>query len=162
MGTHPLLGRRAVRRRVTAVALFARLAVSGAQDCPSVDALRNYRPPEATRVFAMDGSLLADLSPERRVVVELDEVPPTVSNGFVAVEDRRFWQHGGVDHARRGRAVWRNVTSLSMAEGFSTITMQLPRNIFPDELPRSDKLRRKLCEVRSPARSRTRSASARS
>jgi penicillin-binding protein 1A len=113
-----------------------------------VEALRSYRPPEASRVYAADGSLVADLSPERRVVVELNEVPPTVSNGFVAVEDRRFWEHGGVDLRGAARATWRNITSLSLAEGFSTITMQLPRNLFPDQLPRSDKLRRKLCELR--------------
>ncbi|HEX2167240.1 MAG TPA: transglycosylase domain-containing protein, partial [Longimicrobiales bacterium] len=119
-----------------------------AQDCPGIEALHHFEPAQATRVYAGDGSLLADLSPERRVVVELDDVPPTVSNGFVAVEDRRFWQHEGVDLRGVGRAVWRNITSLSLSEGFSTITMQLARNVFPDELPRSDKLRRKFCEVR--------------
>jgi penicillin-binding protein 1A len=123
-----------------------------AQDCPSVEALRQYRPAEATRVYASDGSLLADLSPERRVVVDLDDVPPTVSNGFVAVEDRRFWQHEGVDMRGVGRAAWRNITSLSLSEGFSTITMQLARNVFPDELPRSEKLRRKICEIRLAGR----------
>ena len=119
-----------------------------AQECPSIEALREYRPAEATRVFAANGSLLADLSPERRVVIDLEAIPPTVSNGFVAVEDRRFWQHEGVDMRGAGRAVWRNITSLSLSEGFSTITMQLARNVFPAELPRSDKLRRKLCEIR--------------
>lgn len=119
-----------------------------AQQCPSVDALRNYRPPEASRVYAADGSLITDLSPERRVVVELNEVPPTIWNGFVAVEDRRFWEHDGVDLRGAARATWRNLTSLSFDEGFSTITMQLPRNVFPDQLPRSDKVRRKLCELR--------------
>src|SRR5688572_7020344 len=114
-----------------------------AQDCPSVAALRNYRPPEATRVFAMDGSVIGDLSAQRRVVVELSEMPPTVSNGFVAVEDRRFWTHDGVDIRGAGRAIWRDITSLSLAEGFSTITMQLARNVFPDELPQSEKLHRK-------------------
>ncbi|CAN5765838.1 penicillin-binding protein 1A [soil metagenome] len=132
--------------------LVGACARTNAAPCPSVDALQSYRPPEATRVYASDGSLVADLSPERRVVVDLDDIPPTVSNGFVAVEDRRFWQHGGVDARGVVRAVWRNVTSLSMAEGFSTITMQLPRNIFPDELPRSDRLRRKLCELRLAGR----------
>ncbi|HSJ09347.1 MAG TPA: PBP1A family penicillin-binding protein [Longimicrobiales bacterium] len=138
--------------KLTIVAVAAVLAglPAGAlaQECPTIEALRSYRPPQATRVFAMDGSLLADLSPERRVVVALSEIPPTVSNGFVAVEDRRFWQHDGVDVRGAGRAVWRNITSLSLAEGFSTITMQLARNVFPDELPRSDRMRRKVCEVR--------------
>lgn len=132
---------------VWCAALAAPAAVTG-QTCPTVDALRQYRPAEATRLYAADGSLLADLSPERRVIVDLADIPPTVSNGFVAVEDRRFWQHEGVDMRGVGRAIWRNLTSLSFAEGFSTITMQLARNVFPDELPRSDKLRRKMCEIR--------------
>jgi penicillin-binding protein 1A len=123
-----------------------------AQECPSVEALRQYRPAEATRLYASDGSLLADLSPERRVIIDLDDIPPLVSNGFVAVEDRRFWQHEGVDMRGAGRAVWRNLTSLSLSEGFSTITMQLARNVFPDELPRSDRLRRKICEIRLAGR----------
>ncbi|HEX6135994.1 MAG TPA: PBP1A family penicillin-binding protein [Longimicrobiales bacterium] len=127
-------------------------AAASAQGCPTVAALRDYRPPEATRLYAGDGSLIADLSPERRVLVELADVPPMLSNGFVAVEDRRFWQHGGVDVRGAGRAMWRNITSLSFSEGFSTITMQLARNVFPEELPRSDKLRRKLCEVRLAGR----------
>src|SRR5688572_2680762 len=119
-----------------------------AQDCPSVDALRNYRPPEATRVFALDGSVIADLSPQRRVVVELNEIPPTISNGIVAVEDRRFWTHDGIDIRGVGRAIWRDIRSLSMVEGASTITMQLARNVFPEDLPQSDKLRRKVCEFK--------------
>ncbi len=120
--------------------------------CPTIDAFRAYRPPEATRVFAMDGSRLADLSPERRTVVELDEIPASVRDGFVAVEDRRFWSHGGVDVRGIGRALWRNVTSASLEEGFSTIHMQLARNVFPRELPRSSKLRRKFCEVQLAGR----------
>jgi penicillin-binding protein 1A len=121
--------------------------LADAQDCPAVDALVSYRPPEATRLYARDGSLVADLSVERRVVVDLDEVPPVVSNGFVAVEDRRFWEHGGVDARGVARAVWRAAVTLSLREGFSTITMQLTRNVFPDELPRGDRFRRKTCEV---------------
>jgi penicillin-binding protein 1A len=123
-------------------------ACSGGKNCPSVEALRDYRPPEASRVYAADGSLVADLSPERRIVVDLNEIPPTITNGFVAVEDRRFWRHGGVDYRGVGRAMWRNVRSLSFVEGFSTLTMQLPRNIFPEQLPRSNKLGRKWCEIR--------------
>jgi penicillin-binding protein 1A len=115
--------------------------------CPDVATLRNYRPPEATRVFAMDKSLIADLSPQRRIVVDFKEVPAVVRDGYVAVEDRRFWQHGGVDVRGIGRAVWHDLKSMSLKEGFSTITMQLVRQLFPDELPLSQKLRRKTCEI---------------
>lgn len=115
--------------------------------CPSAADLREYQPPEASQVFAMDGSLVADLSPQRRVLVDLREVEPLVRDGFVAVEDRRFWQHGGVDGRSVVRAIWRDLTSLSFREGFSTITMQLARNVFPEKLPRAKLLSRKLCEV---------------
>jgi len=133
-----------------ALVLSAVLILAGgpapAQNCPTLDAFRRYQPPEATRVFALDGSRVADLSPERRVVVTLAEVPRMVSYGFVAVEDRRFFQHDGVDLRGVGRAVVRNLRALALEEGFSTITMQLTRKVFP-ELPQYDKLRRKLCEV---------------
>src|SRR5690606_35734442 len=77
-----------------------------------------------------------------------DDVPAVVRDGFVAVEDRRFWSHSGVDLHGVARAIWRNATSLSLREGFSTIPMQLVRNVFPEQLPRSEKFGRKLCEIK--------------
>lgn len=115
--------------------------------CPSVADLRDYRPPEATRVFAMDGSVVADLSPQRRIVLGLEDMPPMLREGMIAVEDRRFWEHSGVDVRSVGRAVVRNVAALGIREGFSTISMQLGRTVFPDRLPMSAKLGRKACEV---------------
>ena len=133
---------------VTTTLVVSCRRLEGAQECPDVDALRKYRPPEATRVYAVDGSRIADLSPERRVVVDLKEVPNTVSNGYVAVEDRRFWQHEGVDPRSVGRALVRNITSLSVKEGFSTLTMQLARQVFTAEMPLHKKVSRKVCEVK--------------
>ena len=131
-----------------AAAVLPSCGGASAQGCPTVAQFRAYKPPEATRVYAADGSRIADLSPERRVVVELTEVPKTVWNGFVAVEDRRFWQHRGVDYRGFGRALLRDVLSLSLKEGFSTIPMQLARQVFTEELPmEKNKLRRKACEV---------------
>ncbi|MEJ2502561.1 MAG: transglycosylase domain-containing protein, partial [Gemmatimonadota bacterium] len=121
--------------------------ISGDDGCPSVADLRTYVPPEATRVFAVDGSVVADLSPQRRVVTDIEDFPPILKEGMVAVEDRRFWDHGGVDLRSFGRAFWRNARSLSIQEGFSTITMQLARSVFPDQLPMREKLGRKVCEV---------------
>jgi penicillin-binding protein 1A len=147
---HRLMVRRqGIRTCVGAFMMLTGLAAvpTSAQDCPTLAEFRKYRPPEATRVFAIDGSRIADLSHERRVVIGLDDVPGSVSRGFVAVEDRRFWQHDGVDVRGVGRALLRNLRAMSLEEGFSTITMQLARNVFPEELPRSDKLRRKVCEV---------------
>ena len=144
---YPLVGLGLVL--VLAGGVWASLLVAGVtgEGCPSIAALRSYRPPEATRVFAVDGSVVADLSPQRRVVLEIEEVPPLVREAMVAVEDRRFWDHGGVDFRSVGRAFWRNIASLSIEEGFSTITMQLARNVFPEQLPMSEKMTRKVCEV---------------
>ncbi len=148
------------RRALVALTLLLALAAAGlltwsaltvtgvrGEGCPSVADLRDYRPPEATRVLAMDGSLVADLSPQRRVVVDMAEIPPLLREGFVSVEDRRFWEHGGVDLRGVARAALHDLRSLSFEEGSSTITMQLARSIFPERLPMSAKLGRKVCEV---------------
>jgi penicillin-binding protein 1A len=115
--------------------------------CPSVDALRNYSPPMASRVFDRDGALVAHLAPERRILVPLGRVPQHVSGAFLAVEDRRFYRHRGIDARRVAGALARNLRSFNYDEGFSTITMQLARNVFPEHLSREKTLRRKLWEV---------------
>ncbi len=115
--------------------------------CPSVLALREHQPPQATRVLDRRGRLLAHLAPERRVVVPLRRIPARVSGAFLAVEDKRFYRHRGVDYRRVAGAAWRDLRTLSFDEGFSTLTMQLARNVFPDHLSRAKTLRRKLWEV---------------
>ncbi|HSM34922.1 MAG TPA: PBP1A family penicillin-binding protein [Longimicrobiales bacterium] len=129
------------------LALLLPVLVCRADDCPSIEAIAAYHPPEASRVFAADGSILADLSPHRRVVVALEEIAPVLRDGVVAVEDRRFWQHSGVDPRGVVRAAWRNTRSAQLREGFSTLEMQLARNIFPETLPLSNRGRRKVWEV---------------
>jgi penicillin-binding protein 1A len=116
-------------------------------DCPSVEALRSYTPPQATQVLDGRGRVFANLAPERRVVVPLDRIPANVSGAFLAVEDKRFYRHHGVDWRRVAGALARDVRTLSWKQGFSTLTMQLARNVFPDQLTRAKTLRRKLAEV---------------
>lgn len=130
------------------VAVAVAMVVPGGLACPSAASLRTYTPPEASHVYAADGSLIAALSPQRRVVIDYDEMPALLKDGFVAVEDRRFWQHPGVDLRGVARAVWRDLITLSFREGFSTIPMQLARNVFPEQLPRAKKISRKVCEVK--------------
>src|SRR5690554_5718621 len=98
---------------VTSAVLAAAVITDGHPvDCPTVAELRDYRPPQASRILAADGSVVADLSPQRRIVVSLGDVPALVRDGFVAVEDRRFWSHAGVDLRGVARAAWRDLTSL--------------------------------------------------
>ncbi|HEX7240847.1 MAG TPA: PBP1A family penicillin-binding protein [Longimicrobiaceae bacterium] len=115
--------------------------------CPSVESLRDYTPPQASRVYDRKGTLLAHLAPERRIVVPLERIPEHVSGAFLAVEDKRFYRHGGVDYRRVAGALARNLRSFDYDQGFSTLTMQLARNVFPEHLSREKTLRRKLWEV---------------
>ena len=153
-------GASAGRRILQALLLVLLVAVVGAgaglawlwprcsgPECPSVEALRSYSPPMASRVFDRNGALVAHLAPERRILVPLQRVPQHVSGAFLAVEDRRFYRHSGIDARRVAGALVRNLRSFDYDEGFSTITMQLARNVFPEHLSREKTLRRKLCEV---------------
>lgn len=116
-------------------------------DCPSVAALRDYTPPQASRVFDGKGQLIAHLAPERRIVVPIERIPAHVSGAFLAVEDKRFYRHGGVDYRRFFGALARDIKDLSWSQGFSTVTMQLARNVFPQHLTREKTLKRKAWEV---------------
>jgi penicillin-binding protein 1A len=68
--------------------------------CPSVDTLRTYQPPQASQLFDGGGKLVAYLAPERRTVVRIERIPAHVSGAFLAVEDKRFYRHRGVDYRR--------------------------------------------------------------
>src|SRR2546421_1593523 len=115
--------------------------------CPSVDSLLAYQPPQASEVLDRDGHLLARLAPEQRIVVPITSIPRKVAGAFLSVEDRRFSQHHGIDWHRVGGAFWRNLKSLRLREGSSTLTMQLSRNVFPDQIGPPHSLRRKLGEL---------------
>jgi penicillin-binding protein 1A len=116
--------------------------------CPSVDVLDEYQPRQTSKLFAADGRFIAELGLERRTLLKLDQIPPLVRNAFIDVEDKRFYQHAGVDFMRIPGAILADIKKRSFAEGFSTITMQLARNIFPERLSREKSLVRKLKEAK--------------
>ncbi len=116
-------------------------------ECPSVEALQAYSPPQATVLLDKDGRLLARLAPEQRILVLLSALPPQLWKAFVAIEDRRFFEHHGVDWRRVAGALWSDLRSWRVREGSSTISMQLARNVFPERLTRARTFRRKLWEV---------------
>lgn len=121
----------------------------GMRGCPEVERLDGYVPDRAAVVVDRHGVELARLYVVQREIVPLDSLPPHVPAAFVAIEDQRFWQHGGIDWRRAAGAAVANVRSLGVRQGFSTITMQLARNAFPDRLPYSERtLGRKLAEMR--------------
>ncbi|MDT0166560.1 transglycosylase domain-containing protein [Actinotalea sp. AC32] len=84
---------------------------------------------EQSRVWAADGSLLATFWYQNRIVVPLEEIAPVMQQAVVAVEDHRFWEHGGVDVAGMGRALMTNLTS-DDTQGASTLTQQYVKNVL--------------------------------
>lgn len=103
--------------------------------------------PQSARVYARDGSLLAELGPQVRTNVALRSLPAMVPRAFVAVEDRRFYEHSGVDPVGVARAI-RN-TLEGDREGASTITQQLIGAMFPEQVDRREiSAERKLREMR--------------
>ena len=121
----------------------------GLRGCPNVARLTSYQPGGATVLLDADGEQFAELSPVNHAVVRLDSLPAHLPGAFVAVEDHRFYTHGGVDYRRVVGALVADIRAGGFKEGFSTITMQLARNVFPDRLPGQKRtLRRKVLEVR--------------
>ena len=116
--------------------------------CPSVDVLDEYQPRQTSKLFAADGRFIAELGLERRTLLKIDQIPPLVRNAFILTEDKRFYSHKGVDFMRIPGAILKDLKRRSFAEGFSTITMQLARNIFPERLSREKSLVRKLKEAK--------------
>ncbi len=121
----------------------------GLRGCPDPAELVAYQPESAPVLLDRDGRAFARLMPVDHRVVPIDSLPAYVAPAFVAVEDHRFFRHGGVDAVRVLGAALRDVRSGGYEEGASTITMQLARNLFPQRLAaRQRTLRRKLFEAR--------------
>jgi 1A family penicillin-binding protein len=117
--------------------------------CPNVDRLRAYQPGKASRLLDRQGRPFAELRPVEGATIPLGRIPRHVRDAFLAVEDQRFYTHGGVDWRRVAGAALANLRRGGVAQGFSTVTMQLARNVFPDRIPARERtLGRKLLEVR--------------
>jgi penicillin-binding protein 1A len=128
------------------VLLYQRCGIAG---CPDVSRLNGYMPDEASSIVDYQGEEIGKLFLTRRTIVPLDTLPKHVPAAFIAMEDRRFYDHNGVDWRRVFGAAYSNVKALGITEGSSTITMQLARNVFPDKLPAHKKtMFRKIAEVR--------------
>lgn len=96
---------------------------------PSLEALTNYQPKLPLSVYSEDGYLIDEFGEERRAYIKIDHVPKNMKDAVLAIEDRRFYQHSGVDFRGILRAIKNNVTGKSH-EGASTITMQVAKNFF--------------------------------
>jgi penicillin-binding protein 1A len=120
----------------------------GFQGCPSAAEIQGYRPSEGGRILDRAGEPLGRLRAVRRLNVPLAQVPLHVRQAFVATEDRRFYDHDGVDWRGALRATAANLRAGGVREGFSTITMQVARNTFAVERQGERSMQRKLIELR--------------
>jgi len=99
-------------------------------EIPDIKELSTYTPRSATRLYADDGALFAELFVEKRVPIPLRDMPVNLRNAFIAIEDVRFYRHSGYDLRGIARAFLRNMLRQGLSEGASTITQQLARNLF--------------------------------
>ena len=116
------------------------------RDLPSLEQLENYDPDLVTRIYSADGIVLNELFVQKRVFVELYNIPTHMQNAVIASEDRRFYQHWGLSIRSVARAIGVNILSLSYRQGFSTLTQQLARNLYKT-IGFDDNILRKIKEV---------------
>ena len=112
---------------------------------PSIDDLRKAKSEAPSVLLAQDGTVLAEYKRINRQWVTLDKIAPAVVNALIATEDRRFYDHHGIDVRRTVGAVLRTVTG--DLQGGSTITQQLARNLYPEEIGRATSITRKAKEA---------------
>ena len=96
---------------------------------PDVSDLADYRPKLPLRVYSTEGALLGEFGEERRNLTPIEDIPPVMTNAVLAIEDARFFEHGGVDYKGVLRAALANL-GRAKSQGASTITMQVARNVY--------------------------------
>ena len=115
---------------VVGLALTVLIALAVAYpNLPDVSDLADYRPKLPLRVFSSEGALLGEFGEERRNLTPIQDIPQVMKDAVLAIEDARFFQHGGVDYKGVVRAGLANVGRVK-SQGASTITMQVARNVY--------------------------------
>jgi len=125
-----------------------------AQDLPDLDSIESYAStaPGVTQIYAADGTLLAELAREHRAYARWEDIPQPLVHAILASEDRRFFEHGGLDVRGLGRAALANLRSGTVAQGGSTITQQVAKGFLTHEQTLLRKLREAILSVRIESR----------
>ena len=143
---------RRLRRTIFALAIVAAALVGSlagvllvySTDLPQVADLERYRPSSITELFDQNGRVIGTFALQRRVIAKYEDYPKVLRDAVISIEDKDFERHWGVDLWRIMGAAYRDLVSGSRAQGASTLTMQLSRNLFlsPDR-----KFSRKVQEI---------------
>jgi penicillin-binding protein 1A len=99
-------------------------------ELPSIAVLKDYRPSIATRVYADNNELIDEFFLEDRKLIRIQDVPKVVIQAFVAAEDARFFEHGGLDFQGISRAFFKNIEAGHIVQGGSTITQQVAKSLY--------------------------------
>lgn len=110
--------------------IFLGISIFYLGDLPKIKALEEYHPYESSRIYAKDGSLIAEFYIERRNLIPFSEIPKHAVNAILAVEDARFYSHPGLDIWGVLRALWVDIKAREIIQGGSTITQQLSKMLF--------------------------------
>ncbi|MGQ9842411.1 MAG: penicillin-binding protein 1A [Spirochaetota bacterium] len=104
--------------------------IAQVQNCLGIDNLKRFQPSVPTKLYDVNGELIAELFQEKRDLVSFDELPKTLIKAFVATEDQHFYAHIGISPMAMARAMVKNIISLKIVQGGSTITQQLAKRLF--------------------------------
>jgi penicillin-binding protein 1A len=131
-------GKKLVRRVVFALLLIisalagslAGLLIVYSTDLPQISELERYRPSTITEIYDAHGNVIGSFALQRRVLASYDDFPKVLRDAIISTEDKSFEQHWGINFWRVLGATYRDISSGSRAQGASTLTMQLSRNLF--------------------------------
>jgi penicillin-binding protein 1A len=122
------------------------------EDLPDVAVLQSYQPRVMSRIYAADGSLLAELATERRIFVPVNAIPKMIKQAFISAEDQNFSTHHGVDPVAIIRAIVTDIAQYGSGRrpvGASTITQQVAKNmLLGNEVSLARKAREALLALR--------------
>jgi penicillin-binding protein 1A len=131
--------KRKLAGRFTFAVLFSLAAIAGSLagltlvysvDLPQIHDLERYRPSTTTELYDQKGRPFGSFALERRVIVNYDDFSPVLRQAVISIEDKNFTSHWGINVFRVGGALWHDIVSHGRAQGASTLTMQLARNLF--------------------------------
>ncbi len=137
--TPPPRPRRKLAGRGVLVLLLLLSAITGSlagltlvysTDLPQINDLEHYRPSTLTDLYDQKGRVIGSFALQRRIVANYGDFAPVLRQAVISIEDKDFESHGGINFFRIGGAVWHDIRSHGRAQGASTLTMQLARNLF--------------------------------
>jgi penicillin-binding protein 1A len=135
----PAAGRRKLAGRFTLAALVTLAIITGSLagltlvysvDLPQINDLERYRPSTTTELYDQKGRAFGSFALERRILVNYDDFAPILRSAVISIEDKNFESHWGINVFRVAGALWHDIVSHGRAQGASTLTMQLARNLF--------------------------------